>query len=90
MAPAGLAAIERAKANGSWTILDSSDRLEVPEDLSAALDASPPAAANFAAFPPSTRKQLLAWIATAVRPGTRASRIEKVTRAAARDERIPR
>jgi uncharacterized protein YdeI (YjbR/CyaY-like superfamily) len=89
MAPAGLAAIERAKTNGSWTVLDSSERLEVPEDLAAALDASPPAAANFAAFPPSTRKQLLGWIATAVRPGTRASRIAKVARAAARNERLP-
>src|SRR5687767_3186666 len=27
MAPAGLAAIERAKANGSWTLLDSVERL---------------------------------------------------------------
>jgi uncharacterized protein YdeI (YjbR/CyaY-like superfamily) len=89
MAPAGLAAIERAKANGSWTILDSSDRLEVPADLAAALDAWPPAADTFAPSPPSTRKQLLGWIATAVRPGTRASRIEKVVRAAARNERVP-
>jgi uncharacterized protein YdeI (YjbR/CyaY-like superfamily) len=89
MASAGLAAIERAKANGSWTILDSSDRLEVPDDLAAALDAAPPAAANFAAFPPSTRKQLLSWIATAVRPATRAARITKVAGAAARNERLP-
>ena len=39
MSPAGLAAIERAKANGSWTLLDSVERLEVPPDLAAALDA---------------------------------------------------
>ena len=37
MAPAGFAAIERAKANGSWEILDAVERLEVPEDLAAAL-----------------------------------------------------
>jgi uncharacterized protein YdeI (YjbR/CyaY-like superfamily) len=53
MAPAGIAAVERAKTDGSWTILDSSDRLEVPDDLAAALAARPPAAANFAAFPRS-------------------------------------
>lgn len=89
MAPAGLAAIERAKANGSWGMLDSADRLEVPDDLAAALAARPHAAANFAGFPPSTRKQLLGWVATAVRPETRSARIARVAEAAARGERTP-
>lgn len=89
MAPAGLAAVARARANGSWEVLDSAERLEVPDDLACALDAKPPAAANFAAFPPSTRKQLLGWVATAVRPATRAARIAKVADAAARDDRSP-
>jgi uncharacterized protein YdeI (YjbR/CyaY-like superfamily) len=87
MAPAGLAAIERAKANGSWEVLDSVELLEVPDDLAAALAATPPAAANFAAFPPSARKQNLAWIAFARRPETRATRIRQVAEAAARNER---
>jgi len=87
MAPSGLAAIERAKANGSWEILDAVERLEVPEDLAAALEADPPAAANFAAFPPSARKQMLGWVALARRPDTRAARIEKIADAAARNER---
>ena len=87
MRPAGLAAIERAKANGSWETLDSVERLEVPDDLAMALDALPPAAANFAAFPPSARKMLLGWVATAVRPETRAQRIREVAQAAARNER---
>jgi uncharacterized protein YdeI (YjbR/CyaY-like superfamily) len=87
MQPAGLAAIERAKANGWWGILDSSDRQEVPDDLAAALESRPPAAANFAAFPPSARKMLLGWVATALRPETRASRITKIAEAAARNER---
>ena len=69
MAPAGLAAIERARANGSWELLDSVERLEVPSDLATALDAHPPAAANFAAFPPSVRKQLLTSLVMARRPG---------------------
>ena len=89
MAPAGLAAVERAKTNGSWEVLDSAERLEVPDDLAAALDARPPGAANFAAFPASTRKQLLGWVAPAVRPATRAARVAKVADAAARDERSP-
>ena len=87
MAPAGLAAIERAKANGSWEVLDSVERLDVPGDLAAALDDLPPAAANFGAFPPSARKMLLGWVATARRPETRAARIMQVAEAAARNER---
>ena len=90
MAPAGLAAIELAKANGSWQILDSTERLEVPADLAAALAARPPAAANFAAFPPSARKVLLGWVATARRPETRASRITEIADAAVRNERARR
>lgn len=87
MASAGLAAIQRAKANGSWEILDSAERLEVPDDLAAALAALPTAALNFGAFPPSARKQLLTWVAFAVRPETRADRIRQVAEAAARNER---
>jgi uncharacterized protein YdeI (YjbR/CyaY-like superfamily) len=87
MAPAGLAAIERAKANGSWETLDTVERLEVPDDLSVALAARPPATANFAAFPPSARKILLAWVATAQRPETRSTRIQDTAEAAARNER---
>jgi uncharacterized protein YdeI (YjbR/CyaY-like superfamily) len=88
MAPAGLAAIERAKANGSWTMLDSVERLEVPPDLAAALDARGPAAANFAAWPPSVRKQALGTIAQARRPETRLVRIRKVVDAAERNVRF--
>lgn len=87
MAPAGLAVIERAQANGSWEVLDAVERMEVPEDLAAALEIRPSAAANFAAFPPSARKMLLGWIALARRPETRAARITKIAVAAARNER---
>ncbi len=87
MAPAGLAAIDQAKANGSWEVLDSVERLEVPDDLAAALETHSTAAANFAAFPPSARKMQLAWVALAVRPETRAARIRQVAEAAARNER---
>ncbi len=86
MTPAGLAAIERARANGSWEVLDAVERLEVPEDLAAALARTPQAGPNFAAFASSVRKQLLGWVATAVRPETRAARIAKVAEAAARNE----
>ena len=87
MAPPGLAVIEAAKASGDWEILDSVERLEVPDDLEAALAAKPPAAANFAAFPASVRKQHLTWVALARKPETRAARIEAIATAAARNER---
>lgn len=89
MTEAGFAAIERAKADGSWTVLDGPERLEMPHDLAAALDARPPAAATFAAFPPSARKMSLAWVATAKRPETREKRIAAIAEAAARNERMP-
>ena len=88
MAPAGLAAIDQAKANGSWTVLDGPERLEVPPDLVEALERLPPAAANFAAFPPSARKMHLAWVALAQRPETRAERIARIAEAAVRNERV--
>ena len=83
MRPAGLAAIERAKANGSWSLLDDVEQGIVPDDLAAALAAHPPAAANFDAFPKSARRTLLEWTAQAKRPETRAQRIRAIAEQAA-------
>ena len=87
VAPAGIAAVERARSDGSWSILDPVERLEVPADLAAALDARPPALHHWEAFPPSARRPLLAWIALARRDETRARRIEETAAAAQLDER---
>jgi uncharacterized protein YdeI (YjbR/CyaY-like superfamily) len=87
MAAAGLAAIERAKANGTWTSLDAVESLVVPEDLAAALARAKGAAANFAAFSPSARKGYLHWISQAVRPETRAQRVARVVELAATNQR---
>jgi uncharacterized protein YdeI (YjbR/CyaY-like superfamily) len=88
MAPAGLAAVALAKANPYWVILDSSERLEIPDDLAAALARRPPADESFAAFQPSARKQMLAWVAVARRPQARADRIDTIVAAAERNERV--
>ncbi len=83
MTAAGLAKIDAAKADGSWTIYDAIEALEVPPDLAAALDHDPAARAGFDAFSASNRKQLLWWVASARRESTRADRIAKpVTNAA--------
>jgi uncharacterized protein YdeI (YjbR/CyaY-like superfamily) len=81
MAPAGLAAVESAKANGSWSTLDSVEALEVPDDLALAL-AQADACAQFELLAPSQRKMALYWISEAKRPATRATRIEKTVAAA--------
>ena len=88
MAPAGLAAIERAKENGSWTLLDDVEQGIIPDDLAAALSAAgPEAAANFDAYPKSVRRMLLERIAQARRPETRAARIAEAAGLATRNER---
>ena len=87
MAAAGLAAIERAKENGSWTSLDAAEALVVPEDLAAALARQTGATANFSAFAPSARKGYLHWISQAVRPETRAERVARVAALAASNQR---
>jgi uncharacterized protein YdeI (YjbR/CyaY-like superfamily) len=87
MHPAGLAAIERAKENSSWSVLDEVEQGVVPADLAAAFDAHPPSAERFAAFPWSARREILVWIATAKRAETRAARITETAMRAARNER---
>ena len=88
MQPAGLAAIEVAKANGAWTALDRSDALVMPEDLAEALAAEPDAARHFEAFPPSTKKQVYFWIENAKRPATRAKRVTETVAQAAENRRV--
>jgi uncharacterized protein YdeI (YjbR/CyaY-like superfamily) len=81
MHPAGLAAVKRAKADGSWELLADVEALVVPDDLAAALAAAK-AAQAFANLTPSRRKQLLWWIKTAKRDDTRSTRIAKTVAAA--------
>jgi uncharacterized protein YdeI (YjbR/CyaY-like superfamily) len=87
MAPAGIAAVERARADGSWTSLDAIEQGIVPDDLAAALAAHPPAATNFESFPKSARRAILVWIAAAKRSETRAARVRETADRAARNER---
>lgn len=87
MQPAGRAVVEAAKADGSWSLLDAAEALEVPPDLAGALDANPRARAAWDGFPPSTRKQLIAWVTTAKRPQTRERRVRETVERASRGER---
>ena len=85
--PAGRAAVETARANGSWSLFDEVDALTVPEDLAAALAAHPGSREQWDAFPPSARRGILAWIVLAKRPATRERRVREAAEKAARGER---
>ena len=75
MTDAGRRAIEQARADGSWHILDSVEALVVPEDLAAALAAHPDADEHWEALAPTARRAYLLWIATAKREATRSKRV---------------
>jgi uncharacterized protein YdeI (YjbR/CyaY-like superfamily) len=76
MQPAGLAEVERAKADGRWdAAYDPPSRATVPEDLQAALDANPAARDFFATLKSNNRYAILYRIQDAKRPETRARRI---------------
>ncbi len=85
MAPAGIAAVERAKADGSWTILDGPEAGIVPDDLAAAMDAAG-VRDVYESQTNGTRKAILTWLVTAKRESTRANRIEKTIAALSRGE----
>ena len=88
MAPAGLAAIEAAKANGHWESIDHVEAHTIPPDFAAALKKSRTAQAAYDAFSPFVRKQFLYRLNSAKRPETRAKRIAELI-AAAESRRNP-
>jgi uncharacterized protein YdeI (YjbR/CyaY-like superfamily) len=78
MQPAGLREVERARADGRWdAAYDAPSTAMVPDDLQAALDASPAAAEFFATLNSQNRYAILHRVQTAKRPETRARRIER-------------
>ena len=79
MQPAGLAKIAVAKRDGSWTLLDSVEAMQIPDDLRRALGAA--GMRKFEALTPGRRKEHLRALVTAKRPETRAKRVADVVRA---------
>ena len=74
----GLAAVDRAKANGQWdSAYDSHRTAGVPDDLQRALDAHPKAKAFFATLNSANRYAILFRIQTVKRAETRAKKIEQ-------------
>jgi len=88
MQPAGLAEIERAKADGRWdAAYDSPRTATVPPDLEQALDAKPAARELFDKLTKSQRFSILYAVQDAKRPETRARRIAKFVDMLARGEK---
>ena len=89
MHPAGLAAMERAKADGRWEAAYAGPAdIEVPADLAAALAAEPNAQAMFEILTSQNRYAVLYRIGTAKRADTRAKRIEQFVAMLARGETV--
>ena len=83
MMPAGLKSIDIAKQNGSWTILDTVEALEIPKDLAKALKAHPGSKEYLSGLSKSVRKSILQWVIVAKRPETRQKRIDEIATLAA-------
>ncbi|WP_330183274.1 YdeI/OmpD-associated family protein [Nocardia sp. NBC_01503] len=77
MHPAGQAEIDRAKADGRW---ENASGRELPEDFLAALARHPEAAAFFETLPMQSRIAVGYHLGSAVRPETRARRLEQLIR----------
>jgi uncharacterized protein YdeI (YjbR/CyaY-like superfamily) len=89
MQPSGLAEIERAKADGRWDAAYASPRNTVaPDDLLAALAASPNAQAFFESLNKTNRYGIVSQVQGAKRPETRAARIVKFVAMCERGEKL--
>jgi uncharacterized protein YdeI (YjbR/CyaY-like superfamily) len=76
MQPVGQAVIDAAIADGSWTILDSAEAMEEPDDLGAAIDAAG-IRDIWESWTTGRRKQVLYRLVLAKTPPTRAKRIDE-------------
>lgn len=90
MTQAGLNAIEIAKENGSWTILDDVEELVIPKDLENAFKTQPGSKPYFMSLSKSVKKMILHWVTVAKRPETREKRITEVVTLAAKQQRHER
>lgn len=89
MRPAGLAAIEAARADGRWQAAYAGQaQIEIPDDLTEALAAEPRAQAMFERLSSQNRYAVLYRIQDAKRADTRARRIERFVAMLARGETV--
>ena len=87
MTAAGLAAVETAKQNGSWTILDEVEELIVPKDLEKAFKQHNGSKDYFLSLSKSVKKALLQRIVLAKRAETRQKRINEIAELAGQNKK---
>ncbi|GAB3635974.1 YdeI/OmpD-associated family protein [Hymenobacter arcticus] len=78
MMPAGLASVERAHQNGTWTLLDEVEALHLPADLARAFAQHPAAGNHFGQLSRTARRNLLLGLVLAKRPATRQQRLAAI------------
>ncbi len=79
MAPAGMAAVQEAKANGQWELATRREQVDlIPPELEEALRDRAGALDAYYAQPISRKKQFIYWITSAKRPATVQRRIEAI------------
>nr|WP_207619453.1 YdeI/OmpD-associated family protein [Nocardioides sp. IC4_145] len=89
MAPAGRAAVEAARADGRWAAAYAPpSRLEIPEDLRAAVAADPRAQAMFDVLTSANRFAMVTRLDTVKRAETRERKIREYVAMLARHETI--
>jgi uncharacterized protein YdeI (YjbR/CyaY-like superfamily) len=89
MTPSGLAAIEAAKQDGRWQAAYAGQKkMNVPEDLQAALNKNKKAKDFFATLTGANRYSILFRIETAKRPETRLRRIQQFVEMLAKGETV--
>ena len=88
MRPAGLAAVDAAKADGRWERAYAGPAtITMPDDLAAALDGEPAARAAYDALDGQNRYAVLHRVHTAATPATRAKRIAALVQMLAAGDR---
>lgn len=89
MRPTGLREVDAAKADGRWQgAYDGAARMQVPDDLAAALAKNRKARMFFEALDRTNRYAFCFRVHTAVKPETRRARIEKFVAMLARGEKL--
>lgn len=87
MTPHGKALVDLAKTTGTWDVLGGAQGNVTPDDLQRLFDRDETVFANFQAFPPSSQRLILEWIATVKRPETRHRRITETVEQARQNVR---
>lgn len=87
MTKAGYDIIETAKRNGSWTILDEAEALNIPKDLDDEFLKKPNAKKYFLSLSRSDKRNILQWLILAKRQETRQKRITEIVELADQNQK---